>query len=452
MPLPESWPLICGDSRWANRLPPVASGPRGARSAGRDATAQFRCRWLPPCSLSRRLRLAPPTLPGGAAQNAVRADQQAIAVTDTLYDSLLQEIRLTCEVRQQGYGEKVRQLVDQAQHLPTTRVDDNELRRQLSLTMGDFVAYPPVVIRPSGGEASSIRLSSNGREIIVGLSNGRLQVYDVETGQLTAELEAFVSTVLSIALTADDNRLTVVDQAGEVRMWRRLADQWRQSLPFTLQINRVRTRFSCRRKVNLSPMLTAPCWKCGKWPLRRSLREFPTEPDWMMRNAAFDLANRRLFGGFMNGKADTVGWALWDLDTAERLHLVTMPSLGNTYSNGIDLGQNGDRLAIGFDEALLVYEMADFQRTSFFGFDATKAVSFSPTSPYLAAVNIRGWVSVWNSVTNRQLATLEHPRPGASRDDLAFTRRWDASCRVKFRLNSRMGSCQSEREDRHDGS
>ena len=41
-----------------------------------------------------------------------RADKQAIAVTDTLYESLLQEIRLTREVRKQGYGEKVRELVD----------------------------------------------------------------------------------------------------------------------------------------------------------------------------------------------------------------------------------------------------------------------------------------------------------------------------------------------------
>jgi WD40 repeat protein len=98
-----------------------------------------------------------------------------------------------------------------------------------------------------------------------------------------------------------------------------------------------------------------------------------------------------------------------------------MPSLGNTYANDIDLTRDGGRLAIGFDEALLVYELGNFQRTNVVGFDSTKAVAFSPTNPYLAVANIRGWITVWNSVTNRQLATLHLPRKRRSRDDLAFS-------------------------------
>ena len=52
-----------------------------------------------------------------AHDNAVRADREAVAVTDTLYDSLVQEIRLTREVRTQGYGATVRRLVDRARAL-----------------------------------------------------------------------------------------------------------------------------------------------------------------------------------------------------------------------------------------------------------------------------------------------------------------------------------------------
>ena len=66
-------------------------------------------------------------------------------------------------------------------------------------------------------------------------------------------------------------------------------------------------------------------------------------------------------------------------------------------------------------------ELSDFQRTNLYGFDSTKAVAFSPTNPYLAATNIRGWITVWNSTTNRQEATLHHPRRRASRDDLKFS-------------------------------
>ena len=53
--------------------------------------------------------------------------------------------------------------------------------------------------------------------------------------------------------------------------------------------------------------------------------------------------------------------------------------------------------------------MTDFQQTRLSVVDSTMAVAFSPTNPYLAAANIRGLITVWNSATNRQLATLQLP-------------------------------------------
>jgi WD40 repeat protein len=107
--------------------------------------------------------------------------------------------------------------------------------------------------------------------------------------------------------------------------------------------------------------------------------------------------------------------ALWPAEQ------ISMPSLGDTYGNDIDVTVQGDLMAIGFDEALLIYGMEDFQRINYSGIDSTKAVAFSPTNPYLATANIRGWISIWNSVTNRPLATLQHARQRTSRDDLAFS-------------------------------
>ena len=123
--------------------------------------------------------------------------------TDALYDSLLQQIRLTRELRRQGYGQTVSDLVDRARNLATTRVDKDELRRQLVLSMGDFVAYPPTVIKPTPGQTSSICLSNDGREVFAGLNNGRMVVYDADTGQERVELKAFVRKVISAAISAD---------------------------------------------------------------------------------------------------------------------------------------------------------------------------------------------------------------------------------------------------------
>jgi WD40 repeat protein len=111
---------------------------------------------------------------------------------------------------------------------------------------------------------------------------------------------------------------------------------------------------------------------------------------------------------------------MWNLDTGARLDEIDMPTIGETYANGIDLAEADDRLAIGFDEALLIYEKG-LQVARILDNDATMAVTFSPTNSNLAAVNIRGWITVWNSRTNRQLATLQQPRTRQSQDALSFS-------------------------------
>ena len=357
-----------------------------------------------------------------AAENARRLDQQAKAVTDTLYDSILQELRLTNEVRKQGYGETVLRLVDHAKNLRTKRVDQDELRRQLVQSMGDFVAYPPTVIRPAQGETTSIRLNRDGQEVIVGagLNKGRLLTYDVGTGKQLAELEAFAGPIQSIAINSNDDELVAADRTGTVCQWRRVSQQWKLERTIHLE-NEPNSTVFVSPDGELIACLNGPALELWDVATGSKLRRLSTESDWEMRNAAFDIPNRRLAGGYVNKQTDKVGWALWRLDSGEPLHQEEMTTLGGTYANDLDVTSAGTRLAIGFDEAFLVYDLNTFQRNDLNGFDSTKAVAFCPTYPYLAATNIRGWVTIWNSVTNRHLATLYQTRQRASRDDLSFS-------------------------------
>ena len=354
-----------------------------------------------------------------AAQSAARADQEALAATDSLYDSHVQAVQLIRQVRQQGYGGEVRQLVDRARNLPTARVNKDELQRELVLSMGDFVAYSPIEITPAAGPTTSICLGSDGKQLAAGLRNGRLFLYDVPTGQQRVELEAFDGPVQSMVLANDGKRLVAVDQTGTVRVWQHERDKWTSTQTFHVAANSNENAFALSSNGELVAYVYGRRVEVWDVATEQKLREFPTLPNWKVRNTAYDLSNRRLIGGYMDEDNDTVGWAVWHLDTGERVHYEMIPSLGGLYSNSIDLTSDGDRMALGFDEALLVYDMSNFQRTSFFGFDATKAVAFSPTHPYLAAVNIRGGITIWNSVTNRQLATLQNVRRAPSREDLA---------------------------------
>ena len=177
------------------------------------------------------------------------------------------------------------------------------------------------------------------------------------------------------------------------------------------------------------------------WPTTK-LWSLPIELDWSIRNGAFDTSRRRLVAGYVNERAGTVGWAMWDLDTGERLPGADLPAIGDTYANGIDLAEADDRLAIGFDEALLVYAKG-LQETRVLGNDATIAVAFSPTKPYLAAANIRGRITVWNSAANRQLATLQLSTSRPRHIHLAFSGDGGRTGCLQRRANPDLGPYES---------
>ena len=316
-----------------------------------------------------------------AAADAARADRQSQAVTDTLYDSLMQEIQLTRESRAQGYGSTVRHLVDRARALETPRFDRRELRRQMVLAMGDFVAYSPVVI-PTSKETTAICLNKDGREVFAGqvsdVKKGMLVDYDGKTGNELGVLAEFDQPVVSIATSNDDRQLIAVDCDGHARIWRRENHAWVSDRDIQLG--------SGRRQMFCSPdgalVVSYGSHSLEIWNLATGERkkELPIDPNWDIENVGFDLAHRRIIASYLDGDADKVGWAMWDLDTdaSQPVHQVSMPSLGDTYANDIDVTAQGDLMAIGFDEALLIYGMEDFQRVNFYGIDSTKAVAFSP--------------------------------------------------------------------------
>jgi WD40 repeat protein/tRNA A-37 threonylcarbamoyl transferase component Bud32/ribosomal protein S27E len=343
----------------------------------------------------------------------------AVRATNTLYDSLLQEIRLTREVRREGYGETVRLLVDQARSLPSTRVDNDELRRQLVLSMGDFAAYSPRIIKPKEGQVTTFRLSGNGHELFAGQNNGRVVVYDIETGTEQYVPDALGPAVISIAQTERGDGLVAADASGTVRVWQRVNRTW--VLERTLQLGPTpETVFFSQHGERVAYLKGA---QLNVWDVDAGakLRSLATKSEWSMRNGAFNMSKGELVGAYVNEQADTVGWGLWDLGTGERSHEVEMASLGTTYADAIDMTKTGDRMAIGFDLALLDYRMTDFQHSNLPVVDSTLAVAYSPAHPYLASANIRGLITVWNSATDRQLATLHLPTSSPSRIGLAFS-------------------------------
>jgi WD40 repeat protein/tRNA A-37 threonylcarbamoyl transferase component Bud32 len=355
----------------------------------------------------------------------------AVRMTDRTYDSLLSQISLTREVREQGYGERVRELIDEVETLPTGHIDKDELRRQLVLTLGDFVAYHPRLLDPFESRIMTTLPSSDGTLLFVGLSNGALQLCNLK-GDRREELGKFDDSVTAIAISPDGEQLIAADRWGAVQIWRRSNEAWSPSRTFQLgerpdaateEHHEKRADFfvDIASDGELAAVVKGSAMEIWDVEAANKVTSLPTEPEWSIRNVLFDIAREKLIAGYLNERADKVGWAIWHLPTGKRVDAQEMPSLGNTYSHGLGLSKSGDRMAIGFDETLMLYDVADMQPIKLSGFDSTKAVAFSPTGTYLAATNIRGWINVWNSTTNRHLATLRVPSAKMGRNCLEFS-------------------------------
>ena len=343
----------------------------------------------------------------------------ATQAAHSLGESLMQEIRLTREVHRQGYGETVRKLVKEVRDLPFASVNDDDLRRQVTLTLGDVAAYSPRAINSAGGPWGTTCLSENGEELYVGKGAGELVVYDIDTGNELASAKLMDDSIAAIAVGEQRDRVFVADYHGKVQQWQRDGRKFKRLQ--TLELNKKLQAVVFSPRGELVAFLKGATLDVWNVAAGEKLHTLPAKPDWSMQSAVFDLPRHTLTAGFVNEKGNSSGWASWDLKSGEQTDAVELPELGGTYINDIDRNSTGGRIAVGFDLGLVLYDAARHERIDLPTMDSTTAVAFNPATPCLAAANIRGSITLWNLVTNRPLTTLYLSTPKASPTRLMFS-------------------------------
>jgi WD40 repeat protein len=438
--------------------------PIAARPVGRIARTLRWCRRNPVTAALLAVILA--TMLAATAVSSTfgwLAHRQTAQTRAALADSLLQEVRLTTQLRQQGYGEYVRDLIQRAQAIPGSHLDADKLRREFVFSLGDFVAKPPRLLEPPFLEPSpagptvamsALRLSPDGRQLVVGLNDGRIFAHDLARPTTPpTELKSLSADIRTIAFSANGDQLVAADREGLTQVWRRTETEWQPNSTF-----RAGPRLAERE--TLQAVIASPdgellaLWRrtppgppaddqakdgdaqAGATSQREleiwnvatasRLAVLLYDAEWDLRNAAFDRRNRRLAAAYRREDADSAGLVVWNLDDVDKssrapTHDVTLPNLGQAYSNAIAFARDGQQLAVGFDEALLLFDTSDFRQTAQFWLDATKAVAYDPANRYLAALSMRGRITLWNPHSKRQAATLSHPTMRDSRENLVFS-------------------------------
>ena len=90
---------------------------------------------------------------------------------------------------------------------------------------------------------------------------------------------------------------------------------------------------------------------------RRKEEELPIDPNWDIENVRASSRTVRIIASYLDGDADKVGWAMWDLRygriAADPSNIHAQPRRHLPSRHDIDVTAQGDLMAIGFDGSVI---------------------------------------------------------------------------------------------------
>ncbi len=349
---------------------------------------------------------------------AVHANQQSQEVTRGLYGSLLRQIQARLAERAQGYRETVHELIDQARQLDTPAVNKEELRQAMVAAMGDFVGFRPTVIEGFPADATALTVNPDGTQVAIGFNQGSITIYDRATAKRVIQLSIGNDKVRWLRFSADGKQLTAGNTGGLIRQWDSQGVAWKEGKSVDLKTPIADYGASQRdgslviihdHIVEVRHLDESQPWKVA--PVK----------DRKPRAAALDATGTRLAIVYAKETADVMELMVLSADGEKILFSDQFRKLGWTYANAMSFSGDSGRLAIGFDQGLVVYDTSHFHQIALKHSDAVKAVTFSPNDQYLAAIDIRGQLTVWSTATDREVATLFNWRKAVGGECLAFS-------------------------------
>jgi WD40 repeat protein len=309
--------------------------------------------------------------------------------------------------------------------------------------MGDFVGLDPITWNHFPAEVITIAMHPDGRLLAIGLENGTVLLWDLETGTATAQLPRHSKPVTSLAFTADGARLVSGDPEGTIHICEAKANgEWALS-----------------RTICAEPVL-AGLVPSAAFPFCMPYLVFPT-----LGSIAISLDNKQLAAlqlfllpSFQSLPSRIMLWNLADGARISNLHraralewirsaafgpngslstcylryirdgpsvqakhgvLLWGPDRGREPRDlSLDLGlvntgqfsPDGKMLACACEEGLALVDTTTFQCHAFPQAERTASVAFSPDSQFLAIANeLLGQVRLWNVTSTREVAVLGNP-------------------------------------------
>jgi WD40 repeat protein/Flp pilus assembly protein TadD len=351
------------------------------------------------------------------AQKVAQGERQQ-AVTN-LYHALVEEAAALRRARGMGYRKKVFKRLQQALKLDTPDKDRDRLRQEAVACLGDFVGLEPITwdekalqLDNPDKDIRKIALTPDGEQMAIALDNGTIQLRNVRTGGVVAELS---EAAVDLGIDPDNRWLVTAGAKGTIKVWPdygtaggRAAQTFKLHAEFAgmARNGRFAVGYSQEKDGGLLSL-----WDVTRQEVKARLKCPSGKPEGPLQISEDGQWVATAFRG------ETKLYALvWNVPVPEPMKINFAETSQET--NALSISRDGRFLACRHgDDGLILLDVQESRPRPLMRSGQVLAACFSRDGRFLVYITYAaGQVRLWDVSHHEEVADLVHPVKGGQRE------------------------------------
>lgn len=364
---------------------------------------------------------------------AIRLSSANAAQKADHVSALLDKTELMLQVREQGYRDAVTKNLLQVKEVVGKAGDWDRIRQIAVGAIGDFVGIKPIDHVGFELPSTTIALHPNRDFMIVGLESGEVRVVNPIDKRTISTWDGSQYGSPGAMRCQEESRLVCVfDKAivslafGEDGVLANPRALMEGDFPHPrFSFDGLGVTSQTEREVVVYD-LTAGA-KIGAISSRRLASELHDDLSdeeakrFTIRSAAYHPDHAMVLLGYSDkSRGFEKGIISWNM-AKDDIDRPVVLDLGDTYSRSTAFSRDGKKFAVGTDRAIAIFEFPSLRQISLRGAGTIKAVQFSADQQFLASVDMRGEIGLWNVTTGNPTAELTFETSNRKDESVAFS-------------------------------
>jgi WD40 repeat protein/serine/threonine protein kinase/tetratricopeptide (TPR) repeat protein len=339
------------------------------------------------------------------AQEVAQGERQQ-AVTN-LYHARVEEAAALRRARGMGYRARVFNRLQQALQLDTPDKDSDQLRDVAVACLGDFVGLEPITWEDFPARIRKIALTPDGEHLAIALDNGTIQLRNVSTGGVIAQL---TEAAVDLGFDPANRWLVTAGAKGTIKVWQDYGTGGEPAAQ-TIEMHadfagmarngRFAVSYSQEKDGGLLSL-----WDVARQEVKARLNVPSGRPDgplqvsddgqWL---AAASTGEKKLYA------------LVWNTPVPEPKKIIFAQTYQDT--KALSISHDGKFLACQHgDDGLILLDVHEAVPRPLIRDNEVAAACFSGDGRFLVYYSISGRVGLWNASRHQEVAALAHPRKG----------------------------------------